>query len=207
MSSSAPRPIIFPKPSFGSNKIVNVEWVSGDRQWTAAATALARKGKVPEPLRPLVLTDTHFAALGHLPHLRRLKIIAELDASQAGLRNLARLTSLEAIILDNASGRSTGGVTDDALRFLSRLPRLRTLHLEGNPITDAGLTRLGWPVGLTSLNLSGTKTTDAGLLHLAQIASLQELVVLDCAVTASAIKRVRQSLPKCRVRARRFDGL
>lgn len=187
--------------------VVNVELVSGDRQLTAVEMALARQGKVPGPPRLLVLTDADFAALGHLPHLRRLKVIADLNVTPAGLRNLESLTRLEMLILDNTSGKATGGVTDDTLRFVNRLPRLSRLDLEGHPITDVALTRIRWPFGLTRLNLSGSKITDTGLERLGQIATLRRLIVMGCPVSASGVERVQRALPKCSVIVGTFDDL
>lgn len=187
--------------------VVNVELVAGNRQFTAAQTASARQGHVPRASRLLLLTDADFTALGHLPDLKRLRIIADLDVSAAGLKDLGRLTRLEMLTLDNTSGKSKGGVTDETLGIIDRLRHLTSLNLEGHPITDAGLAHVRWPAGLVDLNLSGTKISDAGLASLKQITSLNRLVVMDCGVTAAGISDFKRATPHCEVVFGKFDAL
>lgn len=182
--------------------VVNVELVSGGRQLTSAQTASARLGPIRRASRPQILTDADFAALGHLPHLIRLMIIADLDITAEGVKNLRRLTRLERLTLDNTSGRVKGGITDDTLGFIGSLPRLTSLDLEGHPITDAGIARVRWPAGLVHLDLSGTKVTDTGLATLKQLTSLKQLVVMDCRVTSAGIADFQRALPQCTVVSR-----
>lgn len=187
--------------------VVNVELVAGDRQFTATQLASARLGHVPRASRPLVLTDADFVALGYLPDLKRLKIIADLDISATGIKSLRRLTRLESLTLDNTSGRSVGGISDDALGFVEWLSLLTSLDLEGHPITDAGLERIVWPAGLVHLNLSGTKMTDVGLASLKPMISLRRLVVMECRLTSTGIADFRRAAPQCAVVFGEFDEL
>lgn len=187
------------------DKIVNVELMQGHRSLDAIEIERARKGKsTTPPPRPLVLTDADFAALGHLPDLRHLKIVGELNVSQAGLRSLGRLRHLQTLIVDNTSGRSTGGVTDAGLGVIAGIPGLKTLYLEGNPITDAGLAAAHWPAGLTDLDLSDTRITDAGLAHLQHIPSLRRLVIMDCRVSEAGVADLRKALPGCSISSKRI---
>lgn len=180
------------------DKVVSVEIVG--RQFTAAELAAAGKGTALALPRPRELNDTDFKALGHLPDLKQLKIISDLDVTQAGLRQLARLKQLETLILDNTSGRSSGGVTNASLAFVERMPQLTRLYLEGNHVTDDGLAHIRWPAGLSELDLSGTRITDAGLEHLKKIATLRSLVILDTRVTDAGVEELQKSLPNCQIR-------
>ena len=185
------------------DKVVNIELLAGWRSFTASQEAAARKGKVPELPRLLVLTDAEFVALGHLPDLRRLEISGELQATEVGLQSLGHLKRLETLMLNNTSGKSSGGVNDAALVFIERMPLLKSLYLEGNSITDEGVARVRWPPGLVDLDLSGTKITDAGLEHLKKITSLKRLVIMDCRVTAAGIADFQNALPTCSIVTRR----
>lgn len=179
------------------DKAVNVELMSGWRTFTVVEIAMARKGKALAPPPLLVLTDVELKALGHLPHLRRLYVSGDFAASNTGLRRLAKLTRLEELMLDNTSGKSVGGITDETLSFVERMPALTTLYLEGHAITDAGLATVRWPPGLVDLDLSGTRITDAGLAHLKSITTLRRLVVMDCRITEAGIADFKRSLPTC----------
>ena len=57
-------------------------------------------------------------------------------------------------------------VTDAGLKDLARLTNLTTLVLEVTQVTDAGLKDLARLTNLTTLDLRGTQVTDAGLQDL-----------------------------------------
>jgi hypothetical protein len=143
------------------DKVASVELVSGNRQFTAVELAAARVGRVPALPRALELKDVDFNALGYLPDLKRLKNIGDLNVTHAGIRRLGRLKRLERLILDNTSGRSKCGITDESVAFIEYMPRLTKLDLEGSHITDEGLAGIRWPADLRDLDLSGTPITDA----------------------------------------------
>ena len=67
------------------------------------------------------------------------------------------------------------GISDDQLQALVELP-LRELILNKNPITDVGLQ------------------------HLERMKNLKTLGITDTEVTSAGVKKLKQALPKCRVR-------
>ena len=132
-------------------------------------------------------------------------------ASEAVLASLGHLSGLE--LLDLWRGR----VGDDAMPFLTRLPRLRVLDLWGTGVTDAGLQALsplgglrhltvprrtgddamaclGELDGLRELDLSGSSVTDDGLGFLAGAHSLVALTLWDTRVTDAGLPHL-QELP------------
>ena len=82
--------------------------------------------------------------------------------TDAVLEQLSRLEYVEE--LDLAASR---GITDEGLRHLARLPRLRKLTLNACPIGDRGVEALGQAAALEELSLAWTQVTDAGVAHLA----------------------------------------
>src|SRR5205823_1298462 len=76
--------------------------------------------------------------------------------TDAGLKNLAKVTSLERICL----GWST---TDAGLQHLAGLLRLRELRLDNASVTDKGLRHLKRLTKLERLSLQYAQVTDAGL--------------------------------------------
>jgi hypothetical protein len=106
-------------------------------------------------------------------------------------------------------------VTDDDLRRLPVLPRLRRLDLTGTPITDAALpVAVERAPALHELDLSATRVTDAGLAGLAAAAELQELALVDTSISdagLAAIARLRSlvivNLRRSAVRGEALDVL
>jgi hypothetical protein len=190
------------------DEVVSLDLVGGSRPFTSAdLAALRSKDATAPPASLLVLTDRDLIALSHLPDLRWLKIVGDMNLTESGLRRLGRLGKLETLIFVDTSGRSTGGMTDATLTAIELMPQLTSLHLEGHHITDAGLANIHWPAGLTELNLSGTRITDQGLEHLKKISTLQRLVILDTQVTYEGVVELHRALPNCDIYRHHWDGL
>jgi hypothetical protein len=110
--------------------------------------------------------------------------------------------------------------------FLARFPKVNRIYLRGTPeVTDEGLAILEKQVGLLRLIIASPKVTDAGLAHLAnlkqlemlyvrsdkvtdqsvdliaQLLALKELYLLDTQISGDGLQRLKQTLPKCDVRA------
>ena len=127
--------------------------------------------------------DSGLAALGALPHLRKLGLTTAtmgdtqmhyLDAlnslvdlnigfssvGDAGLKHVAGLSRLERLCLTQST------VTDAGLKHLSGLTKLKDLALIHDDITDSGLQHLGSLTHLEKLDLRGTKVKGPGLRYL-----------------------------------------
>jgi hypothetical protein len=81
---------------------------------------------------------------------------------------------------------------------LAQYPRLRILHLGGQ--TDAALYSLSQIPQLEELWLHGCRITDDGLRVLATMEALRDVNLHETPVTAAGVERLRQQLPRCRVR-------
>jgi hypothetical protein len=135
------------------------------------------------------------------------------DAATVHLKNLDDLEELDL---------GYSGVTDAGLASIEDLPKLRSLDLYGTKVTDAGLRRLRHTsqmeclvlsplntdaslecvakmTSLKTLNLNGTKVTDKGLVHLYGLRNLREVMLYNTSVTDEGARKLRQSLPDCKV--------
>src|SRR5262249_37583092 len=90
--------------------------------------------------------------------------------TDAGLKELARFKSLQALKLANVSE-----VTDGGWKELTALKGLQSLDLSQAMLTDAGLKELAHLKGLQMLNLSATGMTNGRLKELTAFKSLQTL--------------------------------
>lgn len=78
-------------------------------------------------------------------------------------------------------------VTDNELKRLSELPRIRFLSLNSTGIGDKGLENLKSLTDLEELQLNGTKVTNDGLRHLTGLKKLRLLTLNDTKITDAAV--------------------
>jgi Leucine-rich repeat (LRR) protein len=118
-------------------------------------------------------TDRALAYVAELPSLKGLYIgtIGGSLVTNAGLRNLAELTSLEELYL---RGERMG---DAGLAYLQDLPRLEYLALYGSHFTDDGCVHLKDIPSLRILSFheSLCRITDASLVHISDMPKLENL--------------------------------
>jgi hypothetical protein len=106
--------------------------------------------------------------------------------TDAVLERLSRIAHVEELDLSGSRG-----ITDEGLRNLARLPRLRTLQLGGAPIGDRALETLGRVGSLETLGLAWTRITDAGVAHLAGCDRLRVVDLTGTATGDGAIRALR----------------
>ena len=178
---------------------------------------LAHLKELPE-LSVIMLARTRVSNAG-LVHLKGLTQLDRLDLSgtsitDAGLLQLERLGKLNGLYLsDNAVGDAAlqlagklpnlqilylgrTHITDAGLQCLRDKPQFNMLLLDETAITDVGLEYLQGMTRLDRLLLRGTQITDAGLKGMN---ALTVLGLEQTKVTASGVKEIRETLPKCRI--------
>jgi RNA polymerase sigma factor (sigma-70 family) len=157
--------------------------------------ALRVAGKFPHLKRVLLTrgqaTDDGFAALAGLADLEELFVWDAAKVSDAGVRHLAGLSKLRAVHISN------GKIGDDALAIFARIPSLKSLSLQGNNFTDAGLKHVSNMTRLKSLwvGMSTGLITDVGVPHLAHLSQLEELDLQHAALTDQGLLQLAE-LPK-----------
>ena len=105
-----------------------------------------------------------------------------LSLSPNDLTRLARIDSIEDLVLDESSLRNPD------LESLTKLTHLRRLSLNRTGIGDEGLRHLSALPHLKILLLdSAYRVTDAGLLHIAALARLEEFSIRDTAMSLAAL--------------------
>jgi hypothetical protein len=119
---------------------------------------------------PYGLTDAEMAGIATLQTVDEMEIVAT-KLTDAGLASIAKLRNLKVLHLEG-----TPMMTDEGLKVLATLPKLRHLRLSG-PFTDKGLAYLAQAPALKVMWLETPRATEEGLRHLARIASLERLTV------------------------------
>ncbi len=114
------------------------------------------------------------------------------------LQKLTALKKLEVVILFG------GAFTNEGIRHLRTLPRLRDLTLAENAhIDDAVFDHINEIRALTSIKLEGLKITDAGLEKVKTLPKLASISFVGTKVTAEGVAKLRAALPKLKVE---WDG-
>lgn len=153
------------------------------------------------------------ANLARLPGLRKL-LLKETQATDEGLRHIGRMTELEELYMWDAADVTDAGIahlnrldrlkmihvsdaklTNASLIFLSRLPAMRELSLQGNHFTDAGLAGMGGQGRIERLyvGLGQSRFSDAGLASLASFDKLKSLDLQGSDVSIQALRQLARS--------------
>jgi hypothetical protein len=113
------------------------------------------------------------------PLLSKFKRLKDVDfftlkgtgADDAKLEALSKikLETLEGVLLLNCPE-----VTDAGIHWLSTIPSLKWVGLEGTSITDKSLATMASKMKLTAVNVSNCKVTKQGLMSLAASSTLKE---------------------------------
>lgn len=112
--------------------------------------------------------------------------------TDAGVRKLATLKSLEMLYLDRTD------VTDAGLASVAELPDVVLLILERSRVTGKGLSQLRKLTELRTLNLSRCLVRDEDLETLGAMRNLEVLTLSNSQLTGTGLKHL-QPLPKLRV--------
>ena len=127
----------------------------------------------------------------NLPRPRGL-VFADLPITDASLEGLSAFPNLTSLHILNCPG-----VTDEGLKHVESLVKLRRLDLSGMAITDRGLGRLSGLRDLRELSIKASSVTRAGLLQLKELTELEWLSLGDSEISSEAIKALRDHLPNC----------
>jgi hypothetical protein len=123
-------------------------------------------------------------------------------------RSVKTVDDIEALPPDTESV-FVSQLTDEKIKALSRLTRLRVLDQSGNSlVTDDGLSILGRMTSLEVLDLEWSdKITDRGLPYLYGLASLHWLDIGFCRlITSRGVSALKSALPLCEVDHDGFGG-
>jgi hypothetical protein len=123
--------------------------------------------------------------------------VVVIEGDKATDKDLVHLRYLSGVSVLSLDGTR---ITDAGLAHLEGLKNVKALSLEHTQVTDAGLAHLEGLKKLRELDLKGTQITDAGLDHLKELRRLRKLTISETKVSAEGIKKLRRSLPFCRIR-------
>ena len=178
-----------------ARKLVALEY--GFSDWDAACSfALGLSDAADTAAKPVAVTtgDEHArrmvarthswsTAIGLMAEGKATGLDAHNQMTDAVLEQLSRVNSIEELRLGNSKGLS-----DEGLRHLAGLQRLRHLDLSMTAVTDRGLEVLRALPALESLNLSWTRITDAGVAHLAQCERLRKIYLTGTTAGDGALR-------------------
>jgi internalin A len=148
--------------------------------------------------------DDGMRKIAELPFLQRLRLshqitgngIAELTASKSlivlrvtksltdrDMASVGKLTNLETLVAGFPD------LTDEGLRQMNYLKRLRSLKLFDTKTTEAGMVYVGQMIGLEKLELN-FRIGDEGLARLTKLTNLKELDLRDSRITDAGLAKL-----------------
>jgi internalin A len=143
-------------------------------------------------IEDVTLTDAGLARVAEIKQLKEL-CLGRTKTTDAGLALLEPLHQLEELDIWSTE------ITDAGVVHLKVLTSLKGLDLSYNRITDEGLRHLQELPQLETLSLMRTKVTDIGLAHLNTLTHLKSLSLDQTLVTEESVRKLRQTLPNCKI--------
>jgi pyridoxine 5'-phosphate synthase PdxJ len=168
-SRTAAKPVRLVQPDAGMTE--DSPTIASSRDWDAIIRSLATHPSVRLHAAGQ-MTDTILADITSIANVENI-VGLDLGGSQGltddGLRHLARLPKLKHLDISNT------GITDRGLDVLRDLPALETISLAMTRTTDDGAANLAHCHALERVNLSWTRTGDGALRALAGKEKLRSL--------------------------------
>ena len=140
-----------------------------------------------EPCREVYDTKTLpevLEVLAAAPNLIRLDLRGY-DLADDDLIPLASMNQLEELIVPLS-------ITDDGIRHVSKLPRLRAITFTGEQITHKGLAHFKEMITLKAIAIWGDGLTDEGLAHLQNSRDLEHLMLGSNNITDAGIPTIQR---------------
>jgi len=113
------------------------------------------------------------------------------EVTDEGLKDVAKLEKLKLLYLIDTK------ITDTGLKEVAKLKNLNYLLLNDTKITDTGIKEVAKMKKLEKLYLEKTQITDAGLKELAKMQQLRALRLHGTKVTAAGLAELQKALPNC----------
>jgi len=114
-----------------------------------------------------------------------------IDGTQFRDLDLATIASeTVSLSLENAH------VSDPGIGSLPDLPRLRCIDLDGTPISDLAMERVGMFRSLEEVWIEGTAVSDRGLKSLHRLTNLTFISIVDCEhISHKGVAELQKAIP------------
>jgi len=128
-------------------------------------------------------TDVDLAVFRNLPDVTTIELNNNPSVTDEGLKHLAGLSKLRVLYLYRANVRGPG---------IGHLPRnVEFLTLTHSPLADEGLVSVKNLLRLSTLRVGFTNVTDRGLSNLSTLAALEDLELCNTDVTDAGLEHLR----------------
>lgn len=142
------------------------------------------------------VTDAGVAELKGLKNLKSLTLSGNIRMTDTSADTIKNFVALEELSLPST-------FTDDGVKKLVGVKKLKTLYIGGARLTDAAVSAIALNMpDLEHLELgtpSGTDITDAVVADLVKLTKLKRLGLSGSKLTESGVKVLREKLPDCTI--------
>jgi hypothetical protein len=137
--------------------------------------------------RPIALTSSQIEDLRRLTSARAL-ITHQTSFPAGGLEFLQDLRNLEDVIFIDGKDN----LTDSDMLWLTKLPKLKWLHISASNLTDEALRHIAAIPHLESLDVDSNKFTNDGVAYLRSVLSLRSLTLNSTQLTPELLINLRR---------------
>lgn len=170
---------------------------------------LAYLPSVPS-LKTLNVGKTQITDVG-MAHVGQIRSLEHLDLPNRGItdKGLAPIANLKHLTHLSVGCSTRSPLTDIALKHVSKLQSLETLHIAGTGFTNAGMDNLAKLENLRELMLMAESITNEGLAKLKPLQSLEDVSLLCEQITISGLSHLNplKNISVLRVRDIQQDRL
>lgn len=130
--------------------------------------------------------------------LRKQEWVVTCDPIPSGPAWARKLLGDE-MFFDVVAADSPPGACDEDMAHLQYMPKLQSVFVSGDKITDDGVRHLADLRDLTTVCLSGSRLSDAGLPYFERLENLKHLYVTRTQITQSGVRQLQSVLPECSI--------
>ena len=147
-------------------------------------------------------TSITVGALAENQKLQALKDLSLYDTTDSAVENIGNLTRLRRVLIVFSPR-----FTDAGLKHLATVKTLEDLAILGASVDGSGFHHLLSLPNLRELNLWRTQVNNGAIPYLEKMTTLQRLDLGETLIDETGINRLSRALPSCEIRHQRADGV
>lgn len=140
--------------------------------------------------------DEDLALLVHFPYLYKLNLVNAENITNDGMKHVAKVPRLKELLIAGTS------ISDDGIKHLQNMEAFEHVCMDNTKVTDGAMQYIKKWNDVTMLHFIGTNVTDAGLKQLFGLRRIKQMYVGRTKVTKDGIKEIQKTWPRVQLAPR-----